>query len=52
MSLLFRTVSVLDLEIIQRSVLDLATSQESTIHNLEQSRTLSNLSRIQIAENR
>ena len=52
MSLLFGTVSYLDLEMIQRSVHDLATNQESINHNLEQSMTLLNLSRIQIAENR
>ena len=52
MSLLFGTVSDLDLEVIQRSVHDLAMSQESITHNLEQSRTLLNLTRIQIAENR
>ena len=52
MSLLFGTVSDLDLEMIQRSVHDLATNQESIIHNLEQSMTLLNLSRIQIAKNR
>ena len=50
-SLLIGTVSELDLEMIQRSVLDLATNQESIIHNLEQSMTLLNLSRIQIAVN-
>ena len=37
MSLLFGTVSDLDLEMIQRSVHDLATNQESIIHNLEPS---------------
>ena len=52
MSLLFGTVSDLDLEMIQRSVHDLAANQESIIHNLEQSMTPLNLSRIQIAENR
>ena len=52
MSLLFGTVSDLDLEMIQRSVHDLVTNQESIIHDLEQSMTLLNLSRIQIAENR
>ena len=52
MSLLhvFGTASDLDLDMIQRSVHDLATNQESIIHNLEQSMTLLNLSRIQIAE--
>ncbi len=52
MSLLFGTVSDLDLENIRRSVKDLAKNQENIIHNLEQSMTLLNLSRIQIAENR
>ena len=35
MSLLFGTVSDLDLEMIQMSVHDLATNQENIIHNLE-----------------
>ena len=35
MSLLFGTVSDLDLEMIQRSVHDLAMNQEIIIHNLE-----------------
>lgn len=52
MSLLFGTVSNVDLENIRRSVQDLATNQENIIHKLEQSMTILNLSRIQIAENR
>ena len=46
MSLLFGTVADVDLENIRRSVEDLASSQESIIHNLEQSMTILNLSRI------
>ena len=52
MSLLFGTVSDVDLENIRRSVEDLALNQESIIHNLEQSMKILNLSRIEIAENR
>ena len=52
MSLLFGTLSETDLENIQKSVQDLARNQQSIIHSLEQSMTLLNLSRIQIAENR
>ena len=52
MSLLFGTVSDVVLENIRRSLQDLATNQENIIHNLEQSMTIFNLSRIQIAENR
>ena len=52
MSLLFWTVSDVDLENIRRSVEDLALNQESIIHNLEQSMTILNLSRVEIAENR
>ena len=52
MSLLFGTVSDVDLENIRRSVEDLALNQESIIHNLEQSMTILNLSRVEIAENR
>ena len=52
MSLLFGTVSDVDLENIRRSVEDLALNQESLIHNLEQRMTILNLSRIDIAENR
>lgn len=52
MSFLFGTVSDLDLENIQRSIGNLARNQENIIHNLEESMTILNLSRIQIAENR
>ena len=52
MSLLFGTVSDVDLENIRRSVEDLALNQESLIHNLEQRMTILNLSRIEIAGNR
>ena len=52
MSLLFGTISESDLENIQTSIKNLAKNQISIIHNLDQSMTLLNLSRFQIAENR
>ena len=52
MSMLFGTVSDVDLETIRRSVEDLALNQESIIHILEQSMTILNLSGVEIAENR
>ena len=52
LSLLFGTVSDVDLENIRRYAEDLDSNQENIIHNLEQSKTILNLSRIEIAENR
>ena len=51
MSMLFGTVSDVHLE-NSRTVEDLALNQEIIIHNLEQSMTILNLSRIEITENR
>ena len=52
MSFMFGTVTDADIGHIERSVIDLARNQKKIIHNLEESMTLLNLSRVHISENR
>ena len=52
MSLLFGTGSKDDLENINRNIKNLAENQEQFIHYLDMSLSISNLTTIQVAENR
>ena len=52
MSFMFGTITDTEIGHIERSVIDIAKNQKKIIHNLEQSMTLLNLSRVQISENR
>lgn len=52
MNFLFGTITETDLDNINRNIRDLAENQENIIHNLEQSLTVLNLTRVQVRENR
>lgn len=49
---IFGVITETDLDNINRNLNDLAENQESIIHNLEQSLTILNLTRVQVQENR